>query len=271
MVGAANIELRGQASNRPSTSAASNECEFRYHVDAEPRDGRHHVHPGAVAHRRGVQQRIAWRNRIDFGGISLARGGEHLMAEHGALGPAGRPGGVEQPGEIVASARPDAHRIGGEQGLVGGAADCDQALEARRRVGRDLGIEPVRSEADAGAGVLEDVAKFAAVQFGVGRHRGQAGMPDAEHQLDIVRTILRGDGDPLAGRKPEALPQRSREPCRAAGDVAIISDDAGAEAERRPIAVAQSRAFEPERQVHGNLPPPSYAAAALPFGCTSAV
>ena len=121
------------------------------------------------------------------------------MAEHRALGPAGGAASVEEPGEIVRRDLRHGHGIGGEQGFVGRAADGDQAFETRRRVGRDLGIEPIRSEADAGAGVFEDIAKFAAMQFGVGRHRRQAGMPDAEHQLDVVRTILRGDGDALAG------------------------------------------------------------------------
>ena len=77
MVGAANIELRGQASNRPSTSAASNERDSGTTLTPSRATVGIMYMPGAVAHRRGVQQRIARRNRIDFGGISLARRGEH--------------------------------------------------------------------------------------------------------------------------------------------------------------------------------------------------
>jgi hypothetical protein len=32
-------------------------------------------------------------------------------------------------------------------------------------------------------------------------------MPDAEHELDIVGAVLRGDGDTLAGLKAEAPPE----------------------------------------------------------------
>ena len=72
---------------------------------------------------------------------------------------------------------------------------------------RDLGIEPVGSEADAGTGMLQNVAELAAVQFCVGRHGGKPGMPNAEHELHIIGAILRRDGDTLAGLQAEALAQ----------------------------------------------------------------
>ena len=50
-------------------------------VDAEPRDGRHHVGARAVAHRCCVQQRVARRNRVDLGGIGVARGRENAVRE----------------------------------------------------------------------------------------------------------------------------------------------------------------------------------------------
>ena len=71
-----------------------------------------------MAHRRGVQDRIARRGRVDFGQIGKARLREIAMGQHRALRPAGRARGVEQPGEIVAVARLDRHRIGGEQRVV---------------------------------------------------------------------------------------------------------------------------------------------------------
>ena len=168
---------------------------------------RHHVKAGAVAHRRGMQERTARRDGIDLARISEARRRQHAMGEHGALRPARGAGGVEQPREVVAVARLWRDRIGGEQRFVVVAADHDQAFERRRRVRRDLGIESVGSEADAGAGVLQNVAELAAVQLGVGRDRGEPRMPDAEHELDIVGAILRRDGDTLARLQAEALAQ----------------------------------------------------------------
>ena len=67
MVGAANIEVRGQARNRPEDFLRLEAAGFRHDVDAAPHDVRHDVEAGAVAHRRGVQDRIAGRDRIDLG------------------------------------------------------------------------------------------------------------------------------------------------------------------------------------------------------------
>jgi hypothetical protein len=76
-------------------------------------------------------------------------------------------------------------------------------------MGSDFGIESVRREADAGRRVLQDIGELAAMQLGVGGHRCQSRVPDAEHQFEIVRRVLRDDGDALAGLKAEALPQGS--------------------------------------------------------------
>ena len=178
---------------------------FRHDVDAEPRHVRHHVKAGAVAHRCGMQERAAGRDGIDLARISEARGRKHAMGEHGALRPARGAGGVEQPGEIVAAARPRCDRIGGKQRLVVAAADHDHAFQRRRRVRCDLGIEPVGREADAGAGMLQNVAELAAVQFGIGRHRGKSRVPNAEHELHIIGAVLRRYGDTLTRLKTEAL------------------------------------------------------------------
>ena len=201
---------------------------FRHHVDANPRHVSHHIEPRAVTHRGGVQQGVAGRDRIDLAGIGVARRRQHAMGEHGALRPSGGPGRVEQPSQIVAVARPGADRIGGEHGFVVAAADDDQPLQRPRRVRGDFGIEFVRGKANPGAGMLQDVAEFAAVKFGIGGHRGQSGMPNAEHQLDIFRTILGDDDDALAGLQREALAQRSGESCGAAGDLAVAADNARA-------------------------------------------
>ena len=203
---------------------------FRHHVDAEPRHVRHHVEARAVAHRRGMKERTAGRDGIDLARIGEARRREHAMGEHGALRPAGGAGGVEQPGEIVAAARPRRDGIGDEQRFVVAAADHDQVLERTRRMRRNLGIEPVGSEADAGAGMLQNIAELAAVQLGIGRHRGEPRMPDAEHELDIVEAILRRDGNTLAGFQAEVRAQRRRQSRGASGDFAVTPDNARAQA-----------------------------------------
>ena len=88
---------------------------LRHHLHAEPRDVLHDVDAGAVAHRRGMQDGVARRHRIDLAAIGEARHRKIVVREHGALRPSGRAGGVEQPGEIVARARHERDRIGGEQ------------------------------------------------------------------------------------------------------------------------------------------------------------
>ena len=50
---------------------------------------RHDVEAGAVAHRRGVQDRVAGRHRIDLGGIGVARRRQHRRCV--SIAPFGRP------------------------------------------------------------------------------------------------------------------------------------------------------------------------------------
>ena len=158
-----------------------------------------------MAHRRGVQDRVAGRNRIDLAEISVARRCEHAMGEHRALGTAGGARGVEQPGEIVAGPRHDRDRLGIEQGGIFRAADRDQPLETCGCVRRDLGLKARRGEADPRARMLEDEAELAAMQLGVRRHRGKPGVPDAVHQGEIIDRVLGRDGDAIAGLKRAAL------------------------------------------------------------------
>ena len=67
MVGAANIEVRGQAREQSEDLLRLEAAGFRHDVDAAPHHMRHDVEAGAVAHRRRVQDRIAGRNRVDLG------------------------------------------------------------------------------------------------------------------------------------------------------------------------------------------------------------
>ncbi len=118
-------------------------------------------------------------------------------------------------------------------------------------MGGDLGADAVRRKANARAGMFEDVTEFGTVQLGVGRYRGEAGIPDAVKQLEIVMRILGGDGDPLAGRKSKALAQGARKPRGAFRQLAVGRDHARAGSRRRPRRVAESGSFKPRRDVHG--------------------
>ncbi len=88
---------------------------LRYHLHAEPRDMRHDVKTGTVAHRGRMQDGVARRHRIDLQRISMARRRQIPMREHRAFRPSGRARCVEQPGEIVRRARHDINRISRKQ------------------------------------------------------------------------------------------------------------------------------------------------------------
>ena len=115
---------------------------------------------------------------------------------------------------------------------------------------RDLGVEAGRGEADARAGMFEDVAELGAVQLGIGRHRGEAGVPDAEEQFEISRRILGDDRDAVAGREPEALAQGAGQPRGARRQFAVSRDHARAGRRRRQRGVAETGALKPQGDVH---------------------
>ena len=210
-----------------------------------------------MAHRRCVQDRVAGRDGIDLAEIGVARRRQHAMGQHRALRTAGRAGGVEQPGEIVSVARNDLDRVGGEKLFELGAADDDDALQTVRCVRRDHAVESVGCKAHPRAGLFEDVAKLGAVQLGIGRHGGEPRMPDRIKNLDIVRAILGGDGDAVARLEAKAC-QRAREPRGTARRLAVGSQHAGADAERRTLRIGEAGAIEPHGQVHRLIAPPSF-------------
>ena len=177
---------------------------------------RHDVEARAVAHRRRMQDRIAGRDRIDFSDVSEARLRKIAVREHRAFRAAGGAGGVKQPGEIVAVARRAGDRVGREQIFVFAAADHDHALERFRRMRRDLGIEPFGGKTNPRAGMLENVAKLRAMQLRIGRHGREARMPDGIERLEIIRAVLGGDGDAIAGIELQLRAQRARQAAKRA-------------------------------------------------------
>src|SRR4029077_19534896 len=209
---------------------------------------RHHVEARPVAHRCCVQHAVARRGRVDIGEVGEARLREIAVREHRALRPAGGAGGVEQPGEIVAVARRDGYRVSGEQRVALAAPDDNQALEARRCVRRDFGVETRRRKAYSCAGMLQDVTELTPMQLGVCRHGSETAVPDAENRLDVFDAILRNDGDAIAGLEPEAM-QRARKPRSAPGEYAVALRDARALSHGREARMTQSRAKKPRRDV----------------------
>ena len=172
---------------------------FRHDIHARPLHMRHHVKPGAVAHRRRVQHAVTGRGRIHIAEVGKARLCEIAVGEHRAFRPASRARGVEQPGKIVAIARLGQYRVGGKQRVVFGAADDDQVFESCGRVRRQLAVQSRRGKAHARARMLNDVAELTAVQLGVGRHRGKPAVPDAVNRLDVFDAVLGNDRDTVAG------------------------------------------------------------------------
>ena len=213
---------------------------------------RHDIDAGAVAHGRGVQNGVARRRRIHLSGIGEARLRQHLMAEHGAFRPSGGSRGVEQPGEIVGSARHKVDRIGRKQCRVFGAADRDQSFERCGRVRGDLAVDAGGGKADARARLLQDVAELGTVQLGIGRHRGKTRVPDAVEQRDIVGRIFGRDDDAVAGLKSAFIAQRARQPRRARGQFAVGRNHTRAQSRRGPIRVTETGAIKPQREVHAS-------------------
>ena len=139
MVGAANIEMRGQAANRRKISSGSKPPDSGTTLIAEPRHMRHHVEAGAVAHRRGVQDRIARRGRVHLGrdrrsSPAPARDGS---ASRPSAGRWCRRCRTARRDRCRRAARPRIGSAANSASIVR-AADHDQPFEACRRMRRDL-------------------------------------------------------------------------------------------------------------------------------------
>ena len=80
-------------------------------------------------------------------------------------------------------------------------------FKGRLDMGGDAANKLARCEAHAGTGMLQDVAELATMKFRIGGHRREPRMPDAEHQLDIVGTILRDYGNAVAGLQQKTVAQ----------------------------------------------------------------
>ncbi len=85
--------------------------------------------------------------------------------------------------------------------------------------------------------MLQNVAELATMKLCIGRNGSESAMPNTEHQLQIIGTILGDDGDAFTGLERETIAQRRRKPCGAPGDFAVTPNDSRAQSQRGPIPV----------------------------------
>ena len=125
------------------------------------------------------------------------------MRERGALRPAGRAAGVEQPRIVrrrdIGEADPFPFVEGPELHLP----DDEHAFHLGQAVAdRSQRVRQVRRDGhDPSAGILEDVGEFRRVQPGIDRHGAKACMPDAIEQFDEFGAVLHRDRHTVSGPK----------------------------------------------------------------------
>ncbi len=159
------------------------------------------VKPGAVGHRRAMDEAPGLVGRRNVREIRHRHGHQVAMGEHRALGAPGGAAGVEQPGQRIGRRVDGSSRRAAQQLLIVRRSDLD-----RRRVRSHLvrNCRPQRAgklrrhEERRRAGVLQDGDDLARVELGVDRDRDLSGGPDAEQDLDIFRPVLAHERDPLA-------------------------------------------------------------------------
>ena len=166
MVGAANMVTSRVRAASAKTSAGSKAARLRDHVARASTPARV-VEPGAVRHRRGIDERIAAVHRVDVGEIAEGHGEQVALRDHHALRLAGRARGIEQPGEIVGRRR-RGHRLR-PCVVVVAAFQRDRRLHASLDPGCSAARGIVGDERRARAGVLDDEGGLLRMQLAVDR------------------------------------------------------------------------------------------------------
>jgi hypothetical protein len=184
---------------------------------------RQRIEPGAMRYRSRQQMGVALVDPLDIGVIALAHEEEVAVAQHGALRPAGRARGVEQPGAMVGGARLGQDRLGGEQRSVFGGPGRDHRMKRVDRAGewcQRLG-EARGGDEERGARVPGDVFDLARMQPCIGRHRAQPRRPAAEQELEEFAAIFEAQQHPVAGPEPQP-PQPAGKARDPPGKLAVI-------------------------------------------------
>ena len=151
------------------------------------------VTAGAMRHRRRMQHAIAGADRLDLGEIGERLRQHDAVGQHRALRAAGRAAGIEEPGEIVRRARHDVDAVAVIELPPLGAFGDDRA-PVRRHVLGAIGT----GEHQRSLGMADDVGELLAMEFGVHRHRDQAGVPDREQSFEKFRPVGHRDRNAIA-------------------------------------------------------------------------
>ena len=174
------------------------------------------------------------------------------MRERGSLGPSGGAARVEQPGRVLRPpvGEPGRRRrrepvpplTGRDHGRLERGDGADQRLDVAGVVGIGHG--------DGRLAVFEDVGDLIAVKAGVDRHGHEAGVPDREQRLEVLRPVAHHDRYPVPGRQAEVIAQAGGCAGRPGGELAPAGVDAIALRQRRVVGPPAGVALDPRCRVN---------------------
>jgi hypothetical protein len=225
----------------------------RNDADRSLGDMRQAIAAGAVRQRRGVQHGIGRHDRIDIGEVAQRAHQQVAVREAGALGPARRAAGVEDPGEVVGAAGNEVDAVACRKPPPGRVVGNDHLLEAwaalrqRRHRRGELGAD----EDGTGRRMRQHVLEFLLVQPRVDRHRDEPAVPDAEQRFKIGGVVGRDDGDALARLEPQAMTQKAGDRPDAARPLPVREIGVGPDRDARPIGHQAGVSLDPDGHVHG--------------------
>src|SRR5215831_7724799 len=175
------------------------------------------------------------------------------MRDHHALRTTRRAARIEEPCKVIGQGGRDSRRcvLCGETSVFAAAGDdhaleCWQRLRERSNRFREVG----RDEADARAGIVEDVLGLLRMELGVDRDGGETRPPRRPQELDILRAVFHEQRDAVAGYKAKPPARCRGEGAAAARERAVVRDDPLAERNRGAVGEDAGRAGEQMSEVH---------------------
>ena len=101
--------------------------------------------------------------------------------------------------------------------------------------------------------VLEDVGDLVPMEASVDGHGDQAGVPNRDQGLEVLRPVAHQDGDPVPGRQAELIAQAARGARRPGGELSPAGVEAFAVRQSRCVRQSAGVTFDPRGQVHGSV------------------
>ena len=203
------------------------------------------VDAGAVRHGRGIHNRVPRLDGVHVDKIAHAHGQQVAVAQHHALGLAGGPAGVEQPGQVCGSALCHGRGWPGEEVFVGGSGDVHSAA-GRLQPGAHVGCD----EGPAGLGVVNDPLRLAQVQLRIHRHHHQAGPPGTVKHFQVSRVVVHEQRNTFARCQAGGGEGRGQAG-RPVGQAAVVAHLPAACEQGGALRVGQGNAPQGEGEVHG--------------------